>query len=167
MLSIAKELVVAMDNAADVGLSEKVSKVVRRSAWIAAIVMAIPIPVVNAAITWLVLNRMYSKLNRLAGISSWKNFFKNRIVREVTTMTILFTMSIALWFIPVKGWLIKGVVGYFAVRLAAIKYLKTLTAFYEEENLKEQYDHKAAIAYITEDSKNSDTEKKECEQLSA
>lgn len=121
----------SMADAASAGLSNRVARTVRRHALWGAIVMGMPLWVLSSVLFVVGLWHMYYSLCRYALVPFWRNFWKSSAGAFVVTWGACSLMDLVLEWLPIGGWFISGIVGYFAVVISACSYLEVLALLHK------------------------------------
>ena len=126
-------------------MSKNVKSCVKTRAWLAALVLALPLYGIDVFIYVCILWNMYITLSRIAGVPFWKNFFTNVMAGFIVNIVLTLIGNWILDLIPFFGWLGIGVIGYFVIIYSGAAYIEVLARFHGKEKVKETLNYNKGI----------------------
>ncbi|MBP5541589.1 MAG: hypothetical protein J6X88_08090 [Bacteroidales bacterium] len=111
-----------------------IAKVVKKRAFLGALIMALPLFGFELIVFIIILWSMYSKLCEKVGVTLK---FNTIVVGFVVNIAVAIAVDILLMLIPVIGWLGTGFLVYFQFYISGKMYIETLRKAYPNENNKE------------------------------
>lgn len=131
-------------------MSQRVKSCVKTRAWMAAIVLALPLYGVDVFIYVCILWNMYITLSRIAGVPFWKNFITNVIGGFIVNVVLTLIGNVVLDLIPFLGWFGMGLIGYFVIIYSGAAYIEVLARIHGKNKVKETLNYNKGIESFKE-----------------